>query len=131
MSTYLYNAFDCMFLSCQVRVSPGASCRFSLKRVRDMVRPYCTPFVHCLFRRLKSRYQSLKLWHCELNLIQNFPKQKKTVFTVKASLMTPCPSAPVRYAPVASPVNKFPETVSSFPKYPSQVNKWKSFSTQS
>ena len=57
LSTYLYGAFDCIFLSCHVRVflschvAPASSkefldiqatveCGFTLKRVRDMTRTY-------------------------------------------------------------------------------------------
>ena len=62
MSTYLYGAFDCMFLSCHVRSNPVAvtspsdfapasskefldiqatiECGFTLKRVRDMIKTY-------------------------------------------------------------------------------------------
>ena len=60
MSTDLYGAFDCMFLSCHVRSSPSdfapASSKefldiqatiergFTLKRVRDMTRTYSQLF---------------------------------------------------------------------------------------
>ena len=37
VSTYLYSAFDCMFLSFHVRVS---ECGFTLKRVCDMTKTY-------------------------------------------------------------------------------------------
>ena len=54
VSTYLYGAFDCMFLSCHLRVSDMASvsskeflniqatieCGFTLKRVCDMMRTF-------------------------------------------------------------------------------------------
>ena len=55
MSTYLYGAFDCMFL-CHVHLSEyiapvsskefpeiqaNTECGFTLKRVRDMIRTYC------------------------------------------------------------------------------------------
>ena len=38
-------------------------------------------------------------------------------------IVTPCPSAPVKCAPVASPVNKFAEMVSPDPNYASSANK--------
>ena len=37
--------------------------------------------------------------------------------------MTPCPSAPVRCAPVASPVDKFSEIATPVPNYASPANK--------
>ena len=45
-------------------------------------------------------------------------------------IVTPCPSAPVKCAPVASPVNKFAEIVSPDPNYASSANKWMSFAPQ-
>ena len=41
VSTYLYGAFDCTFLSCHIHVSGwNIECGFTLKRVRDMRRTY-------------------------------------------------------------------------------------------
>ena len=38
-------------------------------------------------------------------------------------LKTPCPGAPVRCAPVDSPVDKFPEIATPVPNYASPANK--------
>ena len=41
--------------------------------------------------------------------------------------LTPCPSAPVKCAPVASPVDKFAEIAAPVPNYASSFNKSISF----
>ena len=46
-------------------------------------------------------------------------------------LNTPCPSAPVRCAPLASLVDNFAEITSSIPNYASPANKWKNHLPQS
>ena len=48
LSTYLYGAFDCMFLSCHVRIWQSGKCGFNLKCVRDMTRTYSQLFRHYL-----------------------------------------------------------------------------------
>ena len=54
VSTYLYGAFDCMFLSCHVRVDIQANteCGLTLKRVRGMIRTFSKIFI----ASLKSTY---------------------------------------------------------------------------
>ena len=58
-------------------------------------------------------------------LSKSFSEQKSyTKFLLKfLHTITPCPSAPVRCAPVASPVNKFAEIGSPIPNYDSPANK--------
>ena len=44
-----------------------------------------------------------------------------------SSVSTPYPSALMRYAPVASPVDKLAEIASVVPNYVSPANKWTTF----
>ena len=69
---------------------------------------------------IKSRYIAM-LMICLNN------KKFENPGNITKMTVTPGPSAPVRCAPVAFPINKFAEIASPTPNYASPLNKWITF----
>ena len=60
----------------------------------------------------------------------NIYKIRLNTYNLILNIYTPCPSAPVRCAPVSSLVDSFVQSASTVPNYASPANRCKSFFTQ-
>ena len=76
-------------------------------------------------------YLSIKLKPLFCSLSWQYDNINKTIWLLnnfkcnEDNCNTPCPSSPVRFAPVASPVDHFAEIFSAVPNYSSPANKVK------
>ena len=85
LSTYLYGAFHCMFLSCHVR-----TCGFTLKRVHGMTRTYSHfglnfQFFSCTLRN-KSPCSFIKYISIEKNVSLTVLNYTCCLFIIKRSI---------------------------------------------